>query len=31
MAGCGELFVLEGTIALTRYLLRNPMSKVAET
>ena len=30
MAGWGGLFVLDGTIALTRYLLRNPMSKVAE-
>jgi hypothetical protein len=30
MAGWGGLFVLDGTIALTRYLLRNPMPKVAE-
>lgn len=30
MAGWGGLFVLDGTIALTRYLLRHPMSKVAE-
>lgn len=30
MAGWGGLFVLDGTIALTRYLLRSPMSKVAE-
>ena len=30
MAGWGGLFVLDGTIALTRYLLRNPISKVAE-
>ena len=31
MAGWGGLFVLEGTIALTRYLLRNPASKVARS
>jgi hypothetical protein len=30
MAGWGGLFVLDGAITLTRYLLRNPMSKVAE-
>jgi len=31
MAGWGGLFVLEGAIALTRYLLQNPASKVAES
>jgi len=30
MAGWGALFVVEGTIALARYLLQNPASKVAE-
>ena len=30
MAGLGGLFVLEGTIALARYLLQNPASKLAE-
>jgi hypothetical protein len=30
MAAWGGLFVLEGTIALTRYLLQNPPLKVAE-
>ncbi len=30
MAGWGALFVLEGTIALTRYLLQNSGSKVAK-
>ena len=30
MGGWGGLFVLEGTIALARYLLRNPKAKVVE-
>jgi hypothetical protein len=29
MAGLGGLFVLDGAIALTRYLMRNRMSTVA--
>jgi drug/metabolite transporter (DMT)-like permease len=31
IAGWGALFVLEGAIALTRYLLQNPESQVAKS